>query len=90
MSNIIKMPKRFDYSAMGDFNAAVNLALSEAHSKIVLDCMFMDYIDSSGLGLLVMAYKKVHENNSNIAIINLKPSAREILLLANLQKLIDF
>ncbi|RYY03570.1 MAG: anti-sigma factor antagonist [Gammaproteobacteria bacterium] len=89
MSNIIQLPKRFDYSAMNDFNATINTVITGKHKKIFLDAMLMDYIDSSGLGLLVMAYKKIHESNSSMTIINLKPSAREILLLANLQKLID-
>jgi anti-anti-sigma factor len=90
MSNIIHLPQRFDYTAMNDFNQSLGAAIGGGQNKkIFLDCMLMDYIDSSGLGLLVMAYKKIQESNSTMTIINLKPSTREILLLANLQKLID-
>ncbi len=91
MSNTIKMPKRFDYSASGEFNAAISAALAEssAAQKLQLDCMHMDYIDSAGIGLLVMAHKKVMNQSSSIEIIHTKPSIKEILLLANLQKLIS-
>ena len=49
----------------------------------------MDYIDSAGIGLLVMSHKKAQANHKVIIIINIKQSAREILTLANLQKLIE-
>ena len=39
MTNTIKMPKRFDYSASGEFNTAISAALGEDASdqKIQLD-----------------------------------------------------
>jgi anti-anti-sigma factor len=89
MPKIITMPKRFDYSAMSGFNAEVSEALDESDKKILLDCASMDYIDSSGLGLLVMAFKRAQENSCDLSVINIKPAARQILLLANLQKLME-
>jgi anti-anti-sigma factor len=91
MENTIKMPKRFDYSASGEFNAALASTLSAGGEavQVILDCMQMDYIDSAGIGLLVMAHKKAQATRSSIIIVNSKSSTKEILLLANLQKLID-
>ena len=91
MINTIKMSKRFDYSASGEFNAAIGTAMGEdaADQKIQLDCIHMDYIDSAGIGLLVMAHKKAMSKGCTIEIVHAKPSIKEILLLANLQKLIS-
>jgi anti-sigma B factor antagonist/stage II sporulation protein AA (anti-sigma F factor antagonist) len=91
MSKFIKIPKRFDYSVSSDFNSAVGAALADigADKTVTLDCSEMEYLDSAGLGLIVMAHKKALSHQCRVAIINTKPSAREILLLANLQKLID-
>jgi anti-anti-sigma factor len=91
MTNTIKMSKRFDYSASGQFNAAISTALGEdgADQKIQLDCIHLDYIDSAGIGLLVMAHKKAMSKGATIEIVHAKPSLKEILLLANLQKLIS-
>lgn len=91
MTNIITMPKRFDYSASAGFNTVLAeiLAVKGEGTQILLDCSQMDYIDSAGIGLLVMAHKKASSSKSSIAVINVKPSTKEILLLANLQKLID-
>jgi anti-anti-sigma factor len=91
MTTAIKMPKRFDYSASGAFNAAISAAMGEDASdpKIQLDFIHLDYIDSAGIGLLVMAHKKALSKGATIEIIHTKPSVKEILLLANLQKLIS-
>lgn len=90
MSNsfVIKMPKRFDYSSGAEFNGQVAKAL-EGISIIMLDCSDLDYIDSAGIGLLVMAQKKSASRQAKVLIKNLKPAPREILQLANLQKIID-
>ncbi|MES2672849.1 MAG: STAS domain-containing protein [Pseudomonadota bacterium] len=91
-ANIITMPKRFDYSASVQFNAAFAESLNGASNQdktIILDCVNMDYIDSAGIGLLVMSHKKAKVAHAKMALINLKPQAKEILTLANLQKLIE-
>lgn len=84
------MPNRFDLVASGEFNSAITAALGEdgADQKIQLDGIHMDYIDSAGLGLLVMAHKKAMSKGCSIEIVHVKPSVKEILLLANIQKLI--
>lgn len=90
MTNLtaIRMPKRFDYSASGEFNAKIAEALATA-ATITLDCMELEYIDSAGIGLLVMSQKKAQARQSKLVIVNLKSAPKEILQLANLQKIID-
>ncbi|WP_049628984.1 STAS domain-containing protein [Cellvibrio sp. pealriver] len=91
MSNlaVIRMPKRFDYSSSAEFNNAMAAAL-EHPGTITLDCIELEYIDSAGIGLLVMSQKKAQSRQSKIVLTNLKSSPKEILQLANLQKIIDF
>lgn len=90
MTTAIKMPKRFDYSASYEFNDLIASKLAELNGgSAVLDCSDMSYIDSAGIGLLVMAHKKAMAVNSRIELIGVKPAIKEIFLLANLQKLIQ-
>jgi anti-anti-sigma factor len=90
MSNliVIRMPKRFDYSSGAEFNVQVSKAL-EGVGNIALDCTDLEYIDSAGIGLLVMAQKKAASRQSKVLMKNLKAAPREILQLANLKKIID-
>lgn len=91
MSEVIKMPKRFDYSASSEFNTAVSAAIDAAQDdkNIVLDCAQMEYLDSAGIGLMVMAHKRATSRQCRVSVLGAKPTVKEILLLANLQKLID-
>jgi anti-anti-sigma factor len=90
MTNTIKMPKRFDYSVSSEFNTAFGEALNTvaAGQQIHIDCIHLDYIDSAGIGLLVMAHKKALAHNVSIVIVHAKPTIKEIFQLANLQKII--
>ena len=90
MSNVatIRMPKRFDYSSSTEFNSRLADSLETA-SAITLDCSDLDYIDSAGIGLLVMSQKKAQARQAKLAMTNLKSAPKEILQLANLQKIID-
>lgn len=90
MSNsaVIRMPKRFDFSSSSEFNSAIANAL-EKPGAITLDCTDLEYIDSAGIGLLVMSQKKAQSRHSKLMMTNLKPAPKEILGLANLQKIID-
>ncbi len=87
-SSMIKIPSRFDYTSSAEFNQALGLALDDADT-ISLDCSNLDYIDSAGIGLLVLAQKKAQARQAKVVLNNLKPAIRELLELANLQKLID-
>lgn len=88
-SNTIKMPSRFDYSKIQEFNAAF-AKLSEPGETVYLDCDQLEYIDSAGIGILVMAQKKAKAQSVVLIIKNIKGAVKEILELANLQKIIDF
>ncbi|RYG00001.1 MAG: anti-sigma factor antagonist [Chitinophagaceae bacterium] len=92
-STVIRMPRRFDYSANDEFMGGLTSALGnqkDGNNVITLDCSQMDYIDSAGIGLLVLSHKKAEQEDSKICLTNLKESAREILYLANIQQLIEF
>jgi anti-sigma B factor antagonist len=55
-------------------------------ADIVLDCTNLKYIDSTGLGVLVSALKRVREADKHISIINLKPYIAKIFTLTGLDK----
>ena len=88
MSDTIKLSKRFDYSSGADFNAAIATA-TQHHKLVTIDCSGMDYIDSAGIGLLVMATKQAQSQNAKLVMTNLQATPREILQLANMQKIIE-
>ncbi|MFA5675735.1 MAG: STAS domain-containing protein [Christensenellales bacterium] len=61
--------------------------IDEKKADIVLDCESLKYIDSTGLGVLVSALKKVKEAEKQISIINLKPYIAKIFTLTGLDRI---
>jgi anti-sigma B factor antagonist len=61
--------------------------IAEKSADIILDCTNLKYIDSTGLGVLVNALKKVKEQDKSINIINLKPYIAKIFTLTGLDKI---
>lgn len=61
--------------------------IEERKADIVLDCTSLKYIDSTGLGVLVSALKRVKEAERTIRIKSLKPHIAKIFLLTGLDKI---
>ena len=61
--------------------------IDEKKADIVLDCASLKYIDSTGLGVLVSALKKVKEAKKQISIINMKLYIAKIFTLTGLDKI---
>ncbi len=61
--------------------------IAQKSANIVLDCTNLKYIDSTGLGVLVNALKKVEETGNSIRITNLKPYIAKIFTLTGLDKI---
>ena len=86
-SSVIRMPQRFDYSSGPEFNQA--MSSQPFGHNIVLDCSDMDYIDSAGLGLLLIAHHRLQDSDTRIMLCGLKATPRKIIEMANIQEYID-
>lgn len=49
----------------------------------------LEYIDSTGLGILMSIYKKMQENSLSIKILNLKPNIYKLFDITGLSKIFD-
>lgn len=65
----------------------LNKLIQEARGNIVIDCRDLNYVDSTGLGVLISVLKKVREYEGDIKIKNLKPYIRKIFTITGLDKI---
>jgi len=63
--------------------------IEEKNNDIIIDCESLDYIDSTGLGVLMSIYKKMQENSLNLEIINLKPNIYKLFDITGLNKVFN-
>lgn len=63
--------------------------IDEKKSDILIDGKDLTYIDSTGLGILMGVYKKLRENDLNIAVVNLKPNIYKLFDITGLNKIFN-
>ena len=72
------------------FKVEVLKAFESKKADLEIDGMDLDYVDSTGLGVLIGILKEVRETDNKIYITNVKPNIRKIFDITELDKLFIF
>lgn len=73
------------YSSV-DFKNTLLKLLEEKNVNIKIIGTSLDYIDSTGLGVLISVIKQMKESDNTIIITDIKPSIKKLLELTSLDK----
>lgn len=63
--------------------------INNANSKLILDLNGIEYIDSSGFGVLLSILRSSKKNNSTFKLCNISPEIMELIKLLKLQNIFD-
>ena len=78
---------------LGEESAAlrklVSELLSNGHKKILFDLADVDYIDSSGLGLLVSAFTTVRKEHGQLKLLNVAKNIHDLMQMTKLYTVFD-
>jgi anti-anti-sigma factor len=86
----LQIPERFDFGYHKEFTEQYqNLLEDKTITNIALDFSKVGYLDSSALGMMVLFQKKAKNQNVSVRIRGARESAREILQIANFDRLFD-
>jgi anti-anti-sigma factor len=69
------------------FNAAVNTLLQKAQKKFILDISGLDYVDSSGVGMLVSCLTNVKKAGGELRLVGANPRIKRILSMTGVDNL---
>ncbi len=83
--HVIQVQGRFDFSVQAEFRKAYESA--EPSKQFFIDFKQADYIDSSALGMLLLARDYAGGDNAKMEIINCGGEIKSILEISNFQKL---
>lgn len=85
---VLSLSGRFDFTGHRDFRNGYEDALREnGMQEIEVDLGGVDYMDSSALGMLLLLKEKAAMSNQKIILLNCKGTIRQILEVANFDKL---
>jgi anti-sigma B factor antagonist len=77
---------RLDAHNAGELKGQLLELLARSKSHLVLDFAEVRFIDSSGLGTLIAAYKSATANGSVLALVSLQPQVRSVIELTRLHR----
>lgn len=83
---LVEINGEIDISTVNELKERLYQIVEENPNNIKLDCSSLTYIDSTGLGALVGALKKVKSHNKDIYIANLKSNIKKLFLITGLDK----
>jgi anti-anti-sigma factor len=90
-SAVIRLPARFDFGRADDFHAAVNDVVSHgAASEVVVDFSGTQYLDSAGLGMLLVLRDRARGNGKPVVLASARGAVRTVLDVAHFGKLFAF
>lgn len=86
----LQIPERFDFGYHKEFTDQYQKLLEDKSvTDIALDFGRVSYLDSSALGMMVLFQKKAKSQNVSVRIRGAQESAKEILQIANFDRLFD-
>jgi stage II sporulation protein AA (anti-sigma F factor antagonist) len=87
---IITLNGELDLETSPIFREAVDskLNLYDSISHLILDCKGINFIDSSGLGVILGRFKRLNQTGGRLSIINASEQLKQIMKFAGLFKII--
>ena len=83
---VIRIRGRFEFSGYRDFRDALDRAFAPPARDVVIDLSSTDYIDSSALGMLLIAQDRAKSVKRKIILSGSRGAVHEVLEVANLHK----
>lgn len=83
---IIKVAKTIDDAAI---KSTVMQLLNEGRTRILFDLQDLDFVDSSGLGVLVNAFKLVKASKGSLSFFNAQPFVQKLIELTKLNRVLE-
>lgn len=84
---VIEVRGRLDNDTTADLEAKVTPWMEKQGGKLVVDLSGLDYINSSGLRILVMAYQRLNRSGGKFAVTGIKDYILEVFEIAGYHKL---
>lgn len=85
--SIIRLSGRFDAQCKVAFLDATEVAVAAAADQIRLDFECVDYLDSTGLGLLLMFRERARSAGKTVSLVNARGCIKQVLDIANFAEL---
>lgn len=84
---VISPNGEIDLSTAEQFKSELKKATDEKITDILIDMSNLDYIDSSGLGIMIGTLKRLKLQNKDIYLKNVKDNVKKVFIITGLDKI---
>lgn len=85
----ISISKNFTIEEVAKFRTNMNRLIENGEKDFILDFHQCDFIDSTGLGVIVAVYKKCVEKNGSIKLTGLNEQVAKLFKLTRLDRVFE-
>lgn len=82
--SVLDLNGRLAVGAASALREKVNQEMAEGHNQVILNLKEVDYIDSTGLGTMVICFTTLQKAGGNLKLLHLNRRNIELLLLTKL------
>ena len=77
---VIHLKGRLDASNASQLEQKLLALIAAGNTRLIVDCEALEYISSAGLGVLLVAAKRLKNNNGEVGLAALKEQIKEVLI----------
>lgn len=85
----ILLPQEFSVEKVDEFRKLITGYLDRGNNHFILNFQDCDFVDSTGLGVIVAIYKKCLEAKGNIQLKNINPQVMKLFVMTRLDKVFE-
>ena len=86
---VVKINDEIDHHTCEKIKGKIDLAIEFRKAKfLIFDFDGVNFIDSSGIGLIMGRYKLISKNGGRAVMVNLKPTVRKIFQMSGIFKIL--
>jgi len=86
---VVKINEEIDHHTCEKIKSKIDLAIEFRKAKyLIFDFDGVNFMDSSGIGLIMGRYKLICKNGGQAVMVNLKPTVRKIFQMSGIFKIL--
>ena len=87
--DLVSLPRQLVMANAPDARNAIKQLVTQGHTRLVLDLQAVDFVDSSGLSVLVSTLKAVQAEKGEVVLLGPTPGVRSLIELTRLHKVFE-
>ena len=87
---VVKVNEEIDHHTCNKLKNKLDLAIGiRKIDKLIFDFKGVNFMDSSGIGMIMGRYKAINQNNGKVIVTGLQPTVKKIFQMSGLNKILE-